>query len=279
NRRLTKAADGPKVKAIRTKMARLRDELNKANQQVKVLEKQGKFGELNKMLDQANKLAAEFNALAKQVDQYELRVANAGWGKKTYPFDPAYFAAIEKYYGKDLLRNADFINQFPRERATINRWVEEQTKNRIKDLIPLYPPEMARLIRMILVNAIYFKGQWATPFDPKQTKIETFFLLGGGKTKAPLMHVHHGKTSYAAFNADGSFFETPRTIPIQGGDKVKKYPAGDGFLIAELPVKGDKLSMVVIAPQKADGLAALEARMTGNSLASWIGKLQKRSVE
>jgi serine protease inhibitor len=244
-----------------------------------VLEKQNKFNELFKLEEEARKLADAFNTLARQVDQYELRVANAVWGEKTYPFDPAYFAAIEKYYGKDLLRNADFINQFPKERATINRWVEEQTKNRIKDLIPLYPPEVARLIRMILVNAIYFKGQWATPFDPKQTKNETFFLLGGAKTKAPLMHVHHGKTSYAAFNADGSFFDTPRTIPIQGGDKVKKYPAGDGFLIAELPVKGDKLSMVVIAPQKADGLSALEARLTGKNLTAWLGKLQRMSVE
>jgi serine protease inhibitor len=260
-------------------MADLRDKLNKANEQIKVLEKQNKFNELFKLEDEARKLADAFNALARQVDQYELRVANAVWGEKTYPFDPAYFAAIEKYYGKDLLRNADFVNQFPKERATINRWVEKQTKNRIKDLIPLYPPEVARLIRMILVNAIYFKGQWATPFDPKQTKNETFFLGDGGKIKAPLMHVHHGQTSYAAFNADASFFDTPRTIPIEGGDKVKKYPAGDGFLMAELPVKGDKLSMVVIAPQKADGLSALEARLTGKNLTAWLGKLQRMSVE
>lgn len=279
NRRLTRPPDAPKDLAVRTRMDDLRDKLNKANKQIQILEKQNKFNELVQMQVQANKLATEFNRLAGQVDQYELRVANAVWGEKTYPFDPAYFAAIERYYGKDLLRNADFINQFPKERAAINSWVEDQTKNRIKDLIPLYPPEQARLIRMILVNAIYFKGQWASPFDPKQTKNDTFFLSEGGKTKAPLMHIHHGQTRYAAFNADGGFFDTPMTIPFQGGDKVKKYPAGDGFLMVELPVKGDKLSMVVIAPQKPDGLPALEARLTGKSLTSWIGKLQKRSVE
>ena len=279
NRRLTKPPDAPKDLAVRTKMADLRDKLNKANGLIATLQKQGKFNELGKVQEEARKLADAFNTLAKQVDQYELRVANAVWGEKTYPFDPAYFAAIEKHYGKDLLRNADFINQFSKERATINRWVEEQTKNRIKDLIPDYPPEMARLIRMILVNAIYFKGQWATPFDPKQTKPDTFFLLGGGKTKAPLMHIHHPQTRYAALSADGTLFETPMTIPFQGGDKVKKYPAGDGFLMVELPVKGDKLSMVVIAPQKTDGLAALEARLTGKNLAGWMGNLQKRSVE
>jgi serine protease inhibitor len=279
NRRLTKPADAPKDLAVRTKMAELRDKLNKANKNITVLEKQGNFNELNKALDEARKLADGFNALAKQVDQYELRVANAVWGEKTYPFEPAYLAAIEKYYGRDLLRNADFKNQFPKERATINGWVEEQTNKRIKDLIPDYPPAVARLVRMILVNAIYFKGQWATPFDRKQTKDDTFFLGNGGNTKVPLMYIHHGQTSYAAFNADGSLFDTPKTIPIQDGDKVKKYPAGDGFLMVELPVKGDKLSMVVLAPQKTDGLAALEARLTGKNLASWIGKLQKRSVE
>jgi serine protease inhibitor len=279
NRRLTTPADAVKAQAARKQMADLRARLGKVNDQIKLLEKQRKFNELFKLQDEATKLAAAFNALSKQVDQYEVRVANAVWGEKTYPFDPSYIATIGKYYGKDLLRHADFIGNFPKERARINRWVEEQTRDRIKDLIPNYPPDVAQLIRMILVNAIYFKGQWAVPFDPKQTKQEAFFLAGGGKTQAPLMHVHHGKTSYAAFNGDGSFFDTPMTLPFRGAEKVQKYPGGDGFLMAELPVKGDKLSMVVIAPQKVDGLPALEARLTGRNLSTWIAKLQSRSVE
>src|SRR5262245_25323264 len=69
-----------------------------------------------------------------------------------------------------------FLNSFTAERDKINAWVEEQTKQRIRDLIPKLPPELGSQVRLILVNAIYFKGFWMSPFDEKQTRKEEFLL-------------------------------------------------------------------------------------------------------
>src|SRR5207244_982306 len=90
-----------------------------------------------------NELNRRFN---KQAGLYDLKVANALWAEKTYPFKPAYFDSISKYYGSDSLHGADFRSNFSQERTTINRWVLQQTNDRIKDLIPDFPPEIARQI-------------------------------------------------------------------------------------------------------------------------------------
>lgn len=134
---------------------------------------------------------------------------------------------------------------------------------------------MARLVRMILVNAIYFKGQWSEPFDKKYTKKEPFLLGGGNKSQADMMsRMLVGR--YAAFNADGSDFATPHTIE---GNKKATYPDEGGFQVAQLPYMGDKLGMVLLVPRDPKGLPALEAKLTGPSLARWLGRLRPRAIQ
>jgi serpin B len=268
-RRCTPPRDLVKDAATRDKVVAMRKELATVNQQ------------LNKrytpeMEKKALQLASNINHLEAQIDLFELNVANAVWGEKTYPFDAGYIDSVTRHYGKGLVREADFINQFPAERAKINRWVEEQTKNKIKDLIPELRPEEARLLRMVLVNAIYFKGQWSEPFKKESTRSEPFFLGSGATIKAPLMNsTLSGR--YAAFNEDGSYFETPQFVRVD--EKAKTYPGDGGFVIAEIPYKGNKLAMTVIVPRKANGLPAIEKKLTGESLTHWLGRLQARSVQ
>ncbi len=147
NRAFNTPTDELKDQAARQKLVDLRRQLDQANEQVRALEKKGKFNDpqLLKSRAQAKKLAEAINALNKQVDQFELRIANAIWGEKTYPFDPNYFDTISKYYGSGVLRNADFRGNFLGERDNINRWVLQQTKDRIKDLIPKLPPDVAKV--------------------------------------------------------------------------------------------------------------------------------------
>ena len=84
---------------------------------------------------------------------------------------------------------------------------------------------------------------------------------------------------YAAFTADGSPFATPRTISReQAADTTALYPGKGGFLVAELPYKGGDLAMLAIVPQDADGLAALEQKLSGEMLQASIGKLEARAV-
>jgi serine protease inhibitor len=277
-RRLAANPDPAKAEAIRKQVVELRKQLDDVNGQIRAAQKQKTpFKKTLAMTEEAKKLAASINTLASQVDQFDLRIANALWGDKTYPFRKEFLTTVDRSFGTGLLRLADFRNNYPGERAIINRWVEEQTNDHIKDLLPVLKPEEARLLRLVLINAIYFKGEWSQPFDAKKTKTEDFLLADGGKAAAAMMH-DVKEARYAAFNGDGSFFTTPANMPFGGGDTVAKYPGQDGFLMAELPIKGDKLGVVFLAPQKVDGLAAIEAKLSGENLTAWLSKLEKRKV-
>src|SRR5262249_46296030 len=236
--------------------AELRLELEQMNRQLVLLDKQGKFDAAFNLQAKAQKVADAINALQLQLDPYELRVANALVGEKTYPFERTYLDTIGKHYGNGLFHQADFRNSFPAERNKINAWVEEQTKKRIRDLIPKLPPEVGSQVRLILVNAIYFKGFWMSPFDEKQTRKEDFLLADGGKHPVAIMH-GYSPAGYAAFNADGTFFDTPHEISL---DKDKALPATypEGrFLMAQPPIKDDRPTTEPLPPRRLDGFTDL----------------------
>jgi serine protease inhibitor len=220
----------------------------------------------------------KLNALLARVDQYELRVANAIYGEKTFPFERAYLDTVHKFYGTGAVTPVDFINDHKAARDQINTWVEQETKGRIKEL--LSPDSLDNLTRLVLCNAVYFKGEWTTPFDAGQTKPADFLTGAGQKVSVSMMQNNglHG-ARYAGFNADGKFFSTPERVALRGDvDPRTLYPDAKGFLAVELPYKGDELSMVVLAPQDADGLASLEAKLTSANLHDWIGQLKARPV-
>lgn len=223
------------------------------------------------------KIVAKLNAALAQLDQYELRVANGLWGEQTYPFREDFLRALGRY-APGAIHTADFLHQFPAERKKINDWVARQTNDRITDIIPELPPDAARLMRLILVNAIYFKGQWAEPFLESETKPRDFWLGQGRKIQLPTMHaVRLGQGRYGAFHDDGSFFETPRMM--DRGQTTGLYPEDTGFAMLELPYKGNRLGMVVLAPMSPDGLGRLESRLTPTNLTTWLGRLTQRTVQ
>jgi serpin B len=265
-------ADPDRAAADRKKLADWRTELAAVNKTIETLQQQGKFNQLGVHNDRAIALADSINKLAPQVDAFDLRVANALWGDKSHPFAAPYLASVDRMFGSGNLRLADFRNNYPAERAVINRWVEQQTNDRIKDLLPTLTPDEARLLRLVLINAIYFKGEWSEPFNEKRTVDGDFRLSGGQTSKTKLMQQTTGVGRYAAFNGDGGYFDTPHVTQGQ------TYPGDAGFLMAELPVKGGRISMVFLAPQKADGLPALEAKLTGTDLAAWMSKLVRRDM-
>ena len=211
------------------------------------------------------------------VGQYELKIANALYGEKTYPFLDSFGQTIGKYYETGAIRQADFKSNYPTERVKINQWVEEQTANRIKNLLPNLPPSQAKLLRLVLVNAIYFKGYWSVPFKETSTKDRPFLLPGGKAVRTPIMNANKLEVArYAAFNADGSAFDTPWRI--KPGQKEGLYPGKDGFAMVELPYKGYDLSMVVIAPNDPDGLGTIEKQLSAKNLSAWIAKLRNRKT-
>jgi serine protease inhibitor len=262
----------PIPREVREKIDRLREDLKAANGRVAELEKLRKWGEVEAVAKKAQAVADELNKL---LAPYELRVANALWAEKTYPFQTSYLDTIRTYYRGGAFP-VDFVGDADGARKQINAWVEEQTRNRIKDLIP--PMALNKRTTLVLTNAIYFKGDWTDPFPEKATRDEDFSLAAGKKEKVPLMHASGIKSArYAAFNGDGALFETPLRIPFSEKED-KFYPDRKGFVALELPYKGDDLSMVFLVPQAEDGLAGLEKLLTFDHLRAWTGKLQQRAV-
>jgi len=117
-------------------------------------------------------------ALNRGSGNYTLRTANALWAEETYSFLPDYIDVAARWYGANVT-NLDFIENPEGSRETINRWVEERTEDRIRDLLP--PNSIDPLTRLVITNAIYFKGTWVEEFDANETREEEF-RVGPGKT-------------------------------------------------------------------------------------------------
>ena len=180
-------------------------------------------------------------------DKYELRVANALWGQEDYTFLPDFLSLVEQRYG-GALREVDFVRATERTRQTINAWVEKQTNDKIKDLIS--PGVLDAMTRLVLTNAIYFKGNWATQFQEDRTREGPFTLLDGSKVQVPMMNQ---KEQYGYMEADG----------LQG---------------LEMPYVGEELSMVILLPKETAGIGELEKELTAEKVAEWLGRIHKREV-
>jgi serine protease inhibitor len=183
--------------------------------------------------------------------------------------------AVNAHYGAGGVRNVDFAGDPEAARRIFNDWASDQTKGRIKEVLPA--GSVTPDTRLILANAVYFLGEWAEPFDVSETK-PADFLSAGGKVKTPMMRHDYMNKAYAAFNADGSFFATPEKVNPNAQRQTARYPGAGGFQMVELPYKGGDLSMVVLVPQSADGLAALEEKLASERLAGWMAALKSRTL-
>jgi len=159
---------------------------------------------------------------------FQLDTANALWGQQGFHFKPDFQEAIADFYD-GALHEVNFQAQPDEAVRTINAWVSDKTREKIKELVKrdLVTPAT----RLILTNAIYFKGQWDEPFKKARTNDEDWH---GPKStgKVPMMH------------QDGGYF----------------YYEGDGFQALEFPYKGEQLSMLVVLPTLKDGLTTLESK-------------------
>lgn len=201
----------------------------------------------------APRVASNFAAMdqllndAQKTDAIQLSIANALWPQKGYGFRKDYLDLLGNTF-KTSLHEADFAAQPEAERARINQWVEQQTKDRIKDLMP--PGSIDPLTRLVLANAIYFKAKWQEPFQATATHPAPFYLAPGDSVGARLMK----KT--------GSF----------------DFVAMPTFKVLAMPYQGGELSMVIVLPDEADGLPQLEKELSNAKLDEWLGFLRTKEV-
>ncbi len=219
-------------------------------------------------------LSAQFDALVARLPGYELSNANALWGEQTYPFEKEYIDSVSRHYATGLLP-ANFLHNPDGACREINDWIAKQTKGKIKDM--LKPPAITAATRLALVNAIYFHGTWQEPFEAARTE-PADFTAPAGKVRVPMMNQGAmAHASYTACRGDGSPFPTPEMV--SGATKSEEcYPDQKGFLIAELPYKGDGVVMTIFAPQSPAGLPALEKLLTADKVREWTGRLVRRKV-
>ncbi|KAL3976843.1 hypothetical protein ACER0C_020332 [Sarotherodon galilaeus] len=187
------------------------------------------------------KLNADINSPSAS---YILKLANRLYGENTAHFLPDFLEATQKYYQADL-KAVDFIGAPEACRAEINSWVEQQTENKIKDL--LKPGTVNADTRLALVNAVYFKGNWRNPFDEANTEEMPFKVRQN------------------------------ETVPVQMMHQRKKLPYNyipdHDLQILELPYVGEELSMFILLPKESsDPLLKLEKELTQERLNEWTDR-------
>ncbi|MDH5405343.1 MAG: serpin family protein [Candidatus Aminicenantes bacterium] len=192
------------------------------------------------------RLESHLNAVQEK-GNIQLNVANSLWPQKDYPFLKEYLALIKECYGV-LITPVDYKTAHEAASKLINEWVEEKTKNKIRDLIQ--PGVLDALTRLVLVNAIYFKGNWASQFKEKQTENAPFRLLSRETIQVPTM-----------------------------SQKQKfGYAEDQSLQILELPYIGDDISMLVLLPKQVNGLSEIEKNLTVENLRKWTAHLSEQEV-
>ncbi len=180
--------------------------------------------------------------------KYEMVVANSLWGQDGAPLQAGFLDLIARHYrgGVNLV---DFRRGPEAARLSINQWVEDNTRRKIRELIP--SGGLDADTRLVLVNAVYFKGMWVLRFDRADTRDEPFRLEGGGTVQAPLMHQH----------------------------EEIRYLQASGYQAVDLDYQGGDLSMLVLLPDRKDGLRDLEETLSARMLHDCVARMVVREVE
>ena len=177
-------------------------------------------------------------SLKQDNDNFTLTTANKLYPNIGNTIKDEYVNVIKKHF-MAAIQSLDYASNTEGSRIEINKWVEGETKEKIKDL--LAPGTITHITRLVVVNAIYFKGDWATKFDAEMTSETAFYVTASKTVQADMMYKHMKKVKYGEIdNLDCTALE--------------------------LPYKGGELSMRILLPNKKDGLASLEAKLTASEL-------------
>ena len=168
---------------------------------------------------------------------YTLRTASRLFVSRQHKLLDDFVAATRRHYGAEAALY-DFDGDPGGSRLQINKWVEEQTAEKIKDLLP--NGSIDSLTAMVLVNAVYFKGDWETKFDSRGTHDSDFIVNAQNTVNVKMMFRH-----------DKYRLSVDSTLNCQ---------------ILQLPYVGDRLAMVVLLPRQLDGLESLEKNLTAHRL-------------
>jgi serpin B len=202
---------------------------------------------LQQMSAKTAELVKESKKFGGPSEPITLNIANRLFAKKGYPFRDAFLSLVKQYFGGGF-EPLDFSADPAAATQRINKWVADQTRDRIRDLIPA--GALDKTTRLVLANALYLKAPWANEFSQNATQSEPFFVRG-----------------------------EPVDVPMmRKTDKNFGYARREGFTVVSLPYAGNDLQFVVLLPDDINGLRDLESKLTADVLAG-CAKLEKRDVD
>lgn len=178
---------------------------------------------------------------------FTFTIANSAWAQQGYPFEPAYLDTLALDYGAGV-NLVDYRAAPEPARLAINAWVKQATQDKIVDL--LAEGTVSSDTRLVLTNAVYFKGQWQTAFEPAHTTLAGFTLEGGATATVPVMHASLGTR----------------------GAKTAAYDA------VELRYQSGPFTMLLIAPARGT-FAAYETAFDAAKLAQVDAALTSAQVQ
>uniref|UniRef100_A0A6I8P7T1 Serpin family B member 1 n=1 Tax=Ornithorhynchus anatinus TaxID=9258 RepID=A0A6I8P7T1_ORNAN len=208
--------------------------------------------------DAVDEVHSRFQSLNADINKrgtsYMLKLANRLYGEKTYSFLPDFLASTEKLYGAGLTA-VDFIQASEEARKEINQWVAGQTEGKIPEL--LAEGIVDSLTKLVLVNAIYFKGNWAEKFDEKATSDKPFRL---NKKEQKTVRMMYQK----------------KKLPYGYVEEMKCH-------VLELPYVDKELSMIILLPDDIEddstGLKNIEKQLTLEKLREWTRSENLESLD
>lgn len=177
---------------------------------------------------------------------FQLNIANSLWGQAGFDFLPEFLDLLAENYGAGMYR-VDYSDP-ESARQRINGWVEEQTREKIKDLIT--QGMLNPMTRLVLVNAIYFKGAWVYPFDKESTRDAPFTLLDGSQVNVPMMYLA----------------------------KDLLYWRGKNYAVVRLPYQDSAMGMLIIVPD-AGKFEEVEKALTPQMLDEMRSNLSLAAVK
>ncbi|XP_060949725.1 leukocyte elastase inhibitor-like [Limanda limanda] len=204
------------------------------------------------------KIHADFrkllNALNKAHAPYSLSVANRLYGEQSYQFVEDFLGETRKHYNAEL-ESVDFKTSHEAARLNINKWMEKQTQGKIQDV--LAQGVVDNMTRLVLVNAIYFKGTWNKKFSEDDTK-DAQFRINKNETKPVKMMSQETKFPYSFISE----------VNCQ---------------VLEIPYKGKVLSMLIFLPKDIDdgstGLEKLEKELTYENFVKWTRRDKMNKIK
>ncbi len=176
----------------------------------------------------------------------KLVTAGSLWIQQGYSCRMEFIDALQLFYGSDFFE-VDFARSPEKARRKVNTWVDAKTGRMIPELFGQGMVKNDTAI--IIADAVYFAGLWASQFNPELTRDRSFTVPAKGRKNVLFMH------------QEASF----RTVSVRGARLI------------EMPYASEKISMIIVLPDTADGLQALEKSMSGKELALWTGKLSQSS--